>query len=174
VLALAGLQKEDVDYYVFHQANKFILEHLGRKMKLPEGRAPLDLEKWGNTSSASVPLTICDKLGAELKKGSKRLCLAGFGVGWSWSAAVIDIGPLAVADVYEMPDDYPCGSEPLTDGGYFKERKEKELEAWKKYMREDRFKIQEKCRKQQRRAKTSWFVSLKSRIKNVAKKRASG
>ncbi|MEJ0062309.1 MAG: ketoacyl-ACP synthase III [Alphaproteobacteria bacterium] len=112
-LALAGIGKEDVDYYVFHQANKFILEHLARKMKLPEGRSPIDLEKWGNTSSASIPLTLCNKLGGILGGEKKKICLAGFGVGWSWAAAVLDMGPLAVAEVYEIPDDYPCESAPL-------------------------------------------------------------
>jgi 3-oxoacyl-[acyl-carrier-protein] synthase-3 len=138
VLALAGKQKEDIDYYAFHQANKFILEHLGKKMKLPEGRAPLNLEKWGNTSSASVPLVICDKLGDILKKERKTLCMAGFGVGWSWSAAVMDVGPIPVADIYEIPDNYPCGSYPLTDDGYFKERLEKRVKDWIKYMDVDR------------------------------------
>jgi 3-oxoacyl-[acyl-carrier-protein] synthase-3 len=112
-LALAGVEMDQVDNFVFHQANKFILEHLGRKMKLPEGRSLLDLEKWGNTSSASIPLTICTKLGETLKTQSKKLCVAGFGVGWSWAAAVLDVGPIPFAEIYEIPDDFPCGSDPL-------------------------------------------------------------
>jgi 3-oxoacyl-[acyl-carrier-protein] synthase-3 len=107
-LALAGIEKEDVQYYVFHQANKFILEHLARKMKLPEGSAVLDLELWGNTSSASVPLAICDKLVGDIKDKPAKMCLAGFGVGWSWMACVLDIGPIPVAEIYEIPDDFYC------------------------------------------------------------------
>lgn len=112
-LALAGVEKEVIDYFVFHQANKFILEHLAKKMKLPEGKSLIDMKKWGNTSSASIPLTICSSMSTILSKESKKVCLAGFGVGWSWAAAVLDLGPIPVADVYEIPDDYPCGSDPL-------------------------------------------------------------
>lgn len=112
ILALAGKDKDNIDYYVFHQANKFILGHLAKKMKLPEGKSLLDLEKWGNTSSASIPLTICSLLADKLKTETKKVCMAGFGVGWSWAANVMDLGPL-YAEVYEIPDDYPCGSDPL-------------------------------------------------------------
>lgn len=111
-LNLAGVDEEKIDHYVFHQANKFILTHLAKKMKLPEGRSLLDLEKWGNTSSASIPLTICSKLSESLQSQSKKICMAGFGVGWSWAACVLDLGPL-YAEVYDIPDDYPCGSDPL-------------------------------------------------------------
>ena len=109
----AGLDKEAIEYYIFHQANRFILEHLTRKMKLPTGRVLIDVKNWGNTSSASIPLTICSSIGTILAKERKKVCLAGFGVGWSWAAAVLDLGPLPVAAIYEIPDDYPCGSAPL-------------------------------------------------------------
>jgi len=113
VLEQSGVKKEEIDYFVFHQANKFILAHLAKKAKIPEGKAILNLQKWGNTSSASIPLAICDMLGDELKTKSLKLCLAGFGVGWSWAAAVLTLGPLKVAEVYEIPEDFECGSDPL-------------------------------------------------------------
>lgn len=112
-LDFAGLKSEDIDHYIFHQANKFILDHLVRKIKIPQSRVPVDLDKWGNTSSTSIPLTICDMLGPTLSTESKRLCMAGFGVGWSWAANIIDVGPLEVAEVYEIPKTYRCGWESI-------------------------------------------------------------
>lgn len=110
VLAEAKLQKDQVDYYVFHQANKFILEHISKKLGLSREKVVIDLEKWGNTSSASIPLALCDMLGKKLKKEPKTFCLAGFGVGWSWMACTLKIGNLGVAEVYEIPEDFVCSS----------------------------------------------------------------
>ena len=89
----------EVDYYVLHQANRFILAHLAAKLKIPPEKLPLSLEQYGNTSSASVPLTIAACLRETVMEKSSRLILAGFGVGFSWAAVRIDIGPACVLDV---------------------------------------------------------------------------
>ncbi|AZF04443.1 3-oxoacyl-ACP synthase III family protein [Pseudomonas sp. R5-89-07] len=79
-----------IDHYVFHQANKFMLEHLAKRMKLPREKVLLDLENVGNTSCTSIPLALSL---ADLKKHNRvtgLMMLAGFGVGYSWAGCIID------------------------------------------------------------------------------------
>lgn len=90
-LQMAGWSLEQVDAFVMHQANRFMLDYLGKRMKLPTGKAVVALENFGNTSSASIPLAICDRLRERLATGPARLLLAGFGVGFSWAAAAIEV-----------------------------------------------------------------------------------
>ncbi|MCK0144110.1 ketoacyl-ACP synthase III [Arenibacter sp. F26102] len=85
------LKKEDVDYFVFHQANKFMLNYLRRKIGIPLEKFHIDLEKTGNTVSSTIPIALHQALENEkIKKGNKVL-LAGFGVGLSWGATIIEI-----------------------------------------------------------------------------------
>jgi len=85
LLQAAQTSVEKVDYFLLHQANLMMLKHLIKKAGLPETKAPISMETYGNTSSASIPLTIADKLSDSLKQ-EKELVMVGFGVGWSWSA----------------------------------------------------------------------------------------
>ena len=85
-LETAGWAADAVDAYVFHQANRFMLQHLAKKMKLPMERVVLALEEYGNTSSASVPLTVNARLRGSLDTKPQRVVFAGFGVGFSWGA----------------------------------------------------------------------------------------
>ncbi len=107
-LAFAGRTVDDIDHCVMHQANGFMLEHLRKKTKFPEETFLVDMEEFGNTSSASIPLAIAHRLGAPLASASRRLLMAGFGVGWSWGALVAEIGPIPEPDVAELPDDWPA------------------------------------------------------------------
>ncbi|HEV2673295.1 MAG TPA: ketoacyl-ACP synthase III [Aliidongia sp.] len=100
ILAEAGITADDVDYFLFHQANAFMLTHLRKKARLPEDKVPLALETYGNTSSASIPLTIASRLANALQT-PKRLILMGFGVGWSWGAVKIDVGPIPPPAIVE-------------------------------------------------------------------------
>ncbi len=106
-MAHAGVGIDDIDYFALHQANKFMLEHLAKKSKLPREKVPIDMHDFGNTSSASVALLLCSRLGDELAARKHKLLLAGFGVGWSWGALVTDIGPIPRPTVIEIPDDFP-------------------------------------------------------------------
>lgn len=99
VLVKAKWALEEVDYAVFHQANKFILEHLRKKLKIPAERFPTALEHYGNTSSASIPLTINSELQSVLTAKPCRMVLAGFGVGYSWAGAAISFKPLVLPDI---------------------------------------------------------------------------
>ncbi len=90
------------DAFLFHQANTFMIKHLAKKMKLPADRVPMNMERYGNTSSASIPLLMCDVLSSRLQSGSSRLALFGFGVGYSWAAADISCESLHAAKVVEL------------------------------------------------------------------------
>jgi 3-oxoacyl-[acyl-carrier-protein] synthase III len=90
-LAAAGWQTSDVDAFVFHQANRYMLDYLAKRMKLPLEKVIFALESFGNTSSASIPVTICDRLRERLEKRPAKVVLAGFGVGFSWAAAAIEL-----------------------------------------------------------------------------------
>jgi 3-oxoacyl-[acyl-carrier-protein] synthase-3 len=104
ILTLAIWERESVAHYIFHQANRFILDHLAKKMKLPPDKVPLSLMDYGNTSSASIPLTISACLRESLTCPNKqRLVLAGFGVGWSWGACATEMGSLVLPPILEVP-----------------------------------------------------------------------
>ncbi len=85
-----GLQQEEIDLFVFHQANAIILETIGRKLKIPEEKLIIALEDTGNTVSATIPIALkkaMDK--GKLKRGDKVL-MAGFGVGFSWAGTIME------------------------------------------------------------------------------------
>lgn len=99
VLASSKWTVADVDAFVFHQANRFMLEYLTKKMNLPSDKVPYSLDKFGNTSSASIPLTISEMLRPTVEKQTQRFILAGFGVGLSWGAVALNIGPLVLPEL---------------------------------------------------------------------------
>lgn len=82
-----NITKDEIDYYVFHQANQRIIESAAKRLKVDGGKIPMNIGEYGNTSSASIPILL-DEMNQKgmLKEGSK-LVLAGFGAGLSWGAA---------------------------------------------------------------------------------------
>lgn len=93
-LALANWTMDDVHSVVLHQANAFILGHLAKRMKIPGDKVPLSIGEYGNTSSATIPLTMAARLSSQLEKESLRLMMVGFGVGYSWGAVAMTCGPM--------------------------------------------------------------------------------
>lgn len=89
VLAKNSLQKEDIDLFVFHQANKYMLEHLRKKLKIEDEKFFVNLANLGNTVSSTIPIALCNASENCLLKGN--VLIAGFGVGLSWGATVIKI-----------------------------------------------------------------------------------
>lgn len=88
-LRLNNFTKESVDYYVFHQANKYMLNTLRKLNKLPKEKFFIDLTDTGNTTSSTVPIGIVKSIEAgEIKKGM-NVMVAGFGVGLSWAATIL-------------------------------------------------------------------------------------
>ena len=83
------LLKEDIDGYVFHQANAFMLNFLRKKLKVKEEKFHYYMSEVGNTVSSTIPIVLCEKLRENKLKGN--LLLAGFGVGYSWGGCVLKI-----------------------------------------------------------------------------------
>ena len=91
LLEKCRMNLEEVDFFVFHQANRFMLEALRRKIKIPREKFIFNLELYGNTSSATIPMAIEVALEqGQLKPGSKVM-VVGFGVGYSWAAGMVRI-----------------------------------------------------------------------------------
>jgi len=93
---------EDVDYVVYHQANKFITDHFSKKLKIPRDKIIYSLHKFGNTSSFSIPLTIVSELNTQLNGTKKKLLMSGFGVGLSWGTVVTEVDNCTICDLLEM------------------------------------------------------------------------
>jgi 3-oxoacyl-[acyl-carrier-protein] synthase III len=88
ILEFANTPIESIDYFFFHQANKFMIDYLAKKLKIPTDKYPISLNEYGNTSSASIPLTIAT-VKDSLNSYSKKVILSGFGVGLSWGTILI-------------------------------------------------------------------------------------
>jgi 3-oxoacyl-[acyl-carrier-protein] synthase-3 len=89
-LHLAGYQMEDIDFFVFHQANGFMLESLRRKIKIPRDKFILSFQNSGNTVSSTIPIALGDMIEQGILKPGHRLMLVGFGVGYSWGATIVN------------------------------------------------------------------------------------
>lgn len=96
---------DDFDYCVFHQANLFMLKHLGKKIKLPPEKMPISMDRYGNTSSVSIPLTIADLCQREQVKEQIHFITSGFGVGLSWGVADLTMDSEDILPIIET-DDY--------------------------------------------------------------------
>jgi 3-oxoacyl-[acyl-carrier-protein] synthase-3 len=95
LLAKAGLEQEAVDLFVFHQANRFMLDHLRRKMRIAPERFVIAMEEVGNTVSSSIPLALLEaQKRGQLPPGA-LVMLVGFGVGYSWGATLVRWGAAA-------------------------------------------------------------------------------
>ena len=94
ILEFGGLTQADIDWFLFHQSNRFIIKHLAKKCGLPEARVPMVLDRFGNSGGPSVALALTEgvrSVGAQ----PARVMFLGYGVGLSWGAAVMQIDPAA-------------------------------------------------------------------------------
>lgn len=103
-VALAGQVVDDYDAFCLHQANMFMVKHIAKKAKLPKGTVPINMDRYGNTSSASVPLLMTTDVAEKLKERRCRLGLFGFGVGYSWVGVSLEVGPLASCETIILDD----------------------------------------------------------------------
>lgn len=101
LLADSGWEKDDIDQWVLHQANKFMIDFLVRRTKLPAEKVPMSIPDFGNTSSASIPLTIVTQCSDWFDKPTKWAML-GFGVGLSWSGVFLETDHIAVPPLVEI------------------------------------------------------------------------
>lgn len=90
---------EDVDHLVLHQANKLIVDAIAKRLKMPSEKVPLGLREYGNTTSASIPLTIVNECAEEYRSGSQKSLVCGFGTGLSWGSAYIETNKIIVPEV---------------------------------------------------------------------------
>jgi len=104
LLRTAGATTEEIDFFLFHQPNRFMLQKLADKMKVPYEKMPNNIvEHYGNASGVTIPMAICHNLRERLLSGSVRACLAGFGVGLTWASMLMRLGPLDFCDLVEFP-----------------------------------------------------------------------
>ncbi|MGA2152382.1 MAG: 3-oxoacyl-[acyl-carrier-protein] synthase III C-terminal domain-containing protein, partial [Geobacteraceae bacterium] len=89
ILTVSGKSMEDIDLFVFHQANKFMLEHLRKKLKVPEERFYISFKNYGNTVSSTIPIALKDAQSEGKLKSGDLVMLVGFGVGYSWGTTLV-------------------------------------------------------------------------------------
>lgn len=89
LLKKSGHSKDQIDYFVLHQANKFMLEALRKKLKLPEEKLPVFVDDCGNTVSSSIPIALYKMRDSGMLKEADEIMLVGFGVGYSWAACIV-------------------------------------------------------------------------------------
>jgi 3-oxoacyl-[acyl-carrier-protein] synthase-3 len=100
ILEFSGFSVEEIDYIVFHQANKYIIGNIARRLKLPLEKAPCSIvERFGNQSSASIPATICSEIAEFLRSKPTRLVFSGFGVGLSWASCVMESSEIPILKI---------------------------------------------------------------------------
>ncbi len=103
LLNYAKAGKDDVDYFLFHQPNKFMLQKLTNKIGVSPEKLPSNIvENFGNASSVTIPLNITFNLGQKLKDQSYAVCLAGFGSGLTWSSMFLRMGELDFCKIVEF------------------------------------------------------------------------
>jgi 3-oxoacyl-[acyl-carrier-protein] synthase III len=101
LLEKSGWTRDDVDSYVLHQANKFMIDFLAKRMKVPSEKVPLSIDEFGNTSSASIPLTMVVRCAEQLARPTKW-AMMGFGVGLSWSGLMVETDEVASLPLIEI------------------------------------------------------------------------
>lgn len=89
LMARASRTMEEIDLFVFHQANGYLLEHLRKKLEIPHEKYHLALAECGNTVSSTIPIALQDALDAGKLKPGNLVMLVGFGVGYSWGATLV-------------------------------------------------------------------------------------
>ena len=100
IVEFAGVALEEVDAFVLHQANRYIIGNIARRLKVPPEKMPAGtVERYGNQSCASIPGTLCDALGERATKERLRMVFSGFGVGLSWASCFLVTDKLATCRV---------------------------------------------------------------------------
>ncbi len=102
LLTDAKVSKEAVDYFLCHQANRFVLQKLADKLQVPYSKLPSNLvQHFGNSSGVTIPMLITFNFSEYLKKHRSQVCLAGYGVGLTWATMLLNLGGLAFCEIVE-------------------------------------------------------------------------
>ena len=104
IVEYAGLELDAVDYFVFHQANRYILGNIAKRLKVDRAKVPMQtVERYGNQSSASIPSALCGELSEVLcGADAQQVLLSGFGVGLSWGSSLVSLSALKICEVIEL------------------------------------------------------------------------
>ncbi len=100
-----GFDYQDCDYYIFHQANMKMNKQIVKKLKLAPGKVPSCMHKFGNTSSASIPLTIASQLRGKLEDKPTKFICCGFGVGLSWGTVAFETKNIVIPEIVNVKND---------------------------------------------------------------------
>jgi len=93
---------DDIEYFLFHQANLLINESVRKKLKLAPEKVPYSLNKFGNTSSASIPTTIVSELRQKVTAQKLKMLFCGFGVGLSWGSVYVETENICCPEIIEL------------------------------------------------------------------------
>ncbi|WP_256009598.1 3-oxoacyl-ACP synthase III family protein [Desertivirga xinjiangensis] len=96
-----GHSPETIDFFLMHQANLIMNETIRKKLKFPLEKVPYSLKNFGNTSSASIPLTMVSQIKDELSSQERSLLMSGFGVGLSWASLILKTDSIFIHDLIE-------------------------------------------------------------------------
>ena len=100
-----GYKSEDFDYLLLHQANLFILKHVAKKVKFPMEKVPLSLDRYGNSSGTTIPVTICDAFAGKEPRHIHAL-MSSFAVGLSWGVSTLDFDTADVLPIFHTDEYY--------------------------------------------------------------------
>lgn len=102
ILEKIAIPREEINYYFFHQANLFMNEKIRKKLKLQPEQVPYSITDFGNTSSASIPLTMVTGARTSLQQGKIKNIGCGFGIGLSWGSVYFETNKIVVPPLIEM------------------------------------------------------------------------
>ena len=95
ILNMGNIDKDQVDWYLFHQPNKFMLQKLAERLGIPYEKMPMDVVRdYGNSNSGTIPVAMTSYIQSDLLKQRRMCCLAGFGAGLTWTSLLMEIGDL--------------------------------------------------------------------------------
>lgn len=100
IIEIAGITLDEVDYIVFHQANRFMTDFFIKKLKFNSEKVPYCIDRYGNTSSASIPLTLVSELAGKLLN-KKTTLMCGFGAGLSWGTVLYEFRGCNISEIIE-------------------------------------------------------------------------
>ena len=103
VMQKAGWEKDEIDLIIPHQANIRIIDSAAKRLQLPREKFFVNLQNYGNTSAASIPIALCEAIAEGRIKSGDKLVMVGFGAGLTWAAAALEWG----VPVPQKPQPWP-------------------------------------------------------------------
>lgn len=104
LMSYAEIEKENIDYFLFHQPNKFMLEKLADRLKISRTKMPANIvSNYGNSSGVTIPINIVHNLSDQIKDRKFKCCLAGFGSGLTWSSMLLTLGRFEFCEMTVSP-----------------------------------------------------------------------